>query len=269
MQINNDYLNIEAILKDVKFKEEKFLRKEEICQSILDYIENDKRKRLRARHFIMRSLATAAVAIVVFVTGAYWAMNTTVTSGQDVMAIVLPDNSDVVMQPQTSIKYNRLAWVFKRDLSLEGCAEFSVTHGSTFTVNTALGDISVLGTRFMVDVTSDELVVECYEGSVSVKTKAGKKVLTKDQKLHFDGEETTPGVVWPEFIEFENESLPVVLSKIEEIYDVVFADKNSFANIEYSGFIVTGDMEETLDLLSITCDIDFNVNGNQISIIVP
>ena len=199
-------------------------------------------------------------------TCAYWILNTTVTTGSDAMASVLPDNSDVMMQPNTTIKYNKLTWILKRDLSLEGCAEFKVVTGNTFTVNTALGDISVLGTRFMVDVNGEELIVECYEGSVSVRTKSGVQILTKDQKLHYDGEEMVPDMTWPEYVEFEDATLYDVFIKMEDIFNVVVEDKDKYKNFEFSGFIVPRDINETIELLSMICDLDFEYSNNRIKV---
>ena len=148
MNIKNENIDIDAILEDIRFKEAHFTRKEEICRAIIDYIETDKLKQqpkiFLTPKVILRNFAAAAAVIMIFVTGAYWLLNTTVTTGNDSLAIVLPDNSAVMLRPASTVKYNKLTWFIKRNISIEGCAEFKVLTGNKFTVNTTLGEISVL-----------------------------------------------------------------------------------------------------------------------------
>ena len=62
-------------------------------------------------------------------------------------------------------------------MQLLGKASFNVTKGKTFTVSTEAGDVTVLGTKFLVDQQGKKMFVNCEEGSVKVETAQGDALL--------------------------------------------------------------------------------------------
>ena len=80
----------------------------------------------------------------------------------------LPDQSLVVLNDGSSIKYVKGTWEEERNILLVGEAFFNVKKGNTFQVQTDKGIIEAVGTKFNVRAWGDKLYVECYEGSVQV-----------------------------------------------------------------------------------------------------
>ena len=79
----------------------------------------------------------------------------------------LPDGSKVKLMGNSFLSYNRVTWFWERKLQLLGKALFKVTPGKTFTVQTEAGDVSVLGTKFLVVQQGKKMLVNCEEGSES------------------------------------------------------------------------------------------------------
>ena len=107
-------------------------------------------------------------------------------SGGEELVHLLPDNSEVIVMPDSRVSYNRFTWLFNRRVRLEGEAVFSVTHGPRFSVGTRQGEVVVLGTRFRVKQQEYDLLVVCYEGSVRVVVPVGELVLQPGQKVLYD-----------------------------------------------------------------------------------
>jgi len=96
----------------------------------------------------------------------------------------LPDQSQVVLNDGSSIKYQKGSWEVERTILLVGEAFFDVQKGENFTVKTANGIIEVLGTQFNVRAWGDKLYVECYEGSVKVISHQQETTLSPNQSVN-------------------------------------------------------------------------------------
>ena len=104
--------------------------------------------------------------------------------------VALPDGSQVYMNHNSSISYQEDFNL--RTVTLAGEAFFTVLPGeSIFTVETAHGNIEVLGTEFNVKTTSDQVAVDVKKGLVELKTKYYKSKVKKGIKaVYKDGEQT-------------------------------------------------------------------------------
>ncbi|UWX55627.1 FecR family protein [Maribacter litopenaei] len=78
------------------------------------------------------------------------------------------DNSEILLNAESTLSYNEKNWDSNRAIKLEGEAYFKVAKGKKFTVTTSQGTISVLGTQFNVENRNGFFEVTCYEGLVSV-----------------------------------------------------------------------------------------------------
>lgn len=144
----------------------------------------ERRRARSARVFWTRSVAAAA-AVVAVIAGSAIAIEMTrggeasvapygeIATGEGERATVsLSDGTAVRLGPHTKLRMERegeepVAWV-------EGLAFFGVQPDSTrnFTIRTAHGEVTALGTRFEVRTDGDELRVLVIEGTVRV-TSAG------------------------------------------------------------------------------------------------
>lgn len=155
-------------LSKIPLKNEHFSRKEELGIELTVFISQKIKRRKRVM-FLMRSIA--AVFVLILVSGiAYVSSHVTVKTGLSAKTWELPCGSNVVLGINSEITYNRLQWLYSRQVALIGSGRFSVTKGSEFKVQTRLADIQVLGTIFDVNETANgELLgVFCEEGSVKV-----------------------------------------------------------------------------------------------------
>jgi transmembrane sensor len=100
-------------------------------------------------------------------------------------AVVLPDGSQVYLNRNSSVSYDKS--FDPRNINLKGEAYFSVVPGENpFIVNTSLGEVKVLGTEFDVKAEAEELEVEVEEGVVNLKTKHDNSELKKAERAVYN-----------------------------------------------------------------------------------
>ena len=130
----------------------------------------------RLRHgpkSIQRSMVSiwsvAAAVLLLFVSYfVYTSSSTSETSIGELAEEILPDGSKVSMNAKTKLKYQRRNWKSNRNVSLVGEAFFEVAKGSAFTVESPIGKVEVLGTKFNVYARENIFEVRCFEGKVKV-----------------------------------------------------------------------------------------------------
>jgi transmembrane sensor len=175
---------------------------------------------------------------------------------------VLPDGSDVVLRP-----HSRLVVMGAADGSvryrLEGEAWFQVAHGERlFEVVTASGDIRVHGTRFNVRTWSGGTSVYLESGSVSFSNAMATVLLEPGHVAKSEGDRTPISVdrgrtevylAWTRG-EMILDATPVsdVLLELGQHYGVVLAAPDSVLHTPVSGRFVLGDLQRTVDALSLT-----------------
>ena len=100
----------------------------------------------------MPYLAAACVACAVFFLYPSENVTSFVNDSSSVSYHALPDGSAVSLSPNSKMEFGSDA--DSRDVNLNGEAFFEVKKGVPFTVNTANGNVSVLGTSFLSLVSS-------------------------------------------------------------------------------------------------------------------
>ncbi len=93
------------------------------------------------------------------------------------LSLILPDNSKVLLNGESSIQYNPYWWSFNRQLSFEGEAFFEVEKGSEFSVFSENGTTQVLGTSFNILAEDGIYEVFCKTGKVKVSGGLDFKVI--------------------------------------------------------------------------------------------
>lgn len=116
--------------------------------------------------------------------------NVTVKTDDNFEVIELPDNSEVYLNHNSSIKYDES--FNPRHIELSGEAFFSIHPGEVpFVVTTSLGKIKVLGTEFNVKANQEELEVEVEEGYVELKTQQHNNKLKRGEYAIFSKSKNT------------------------------------------------------------------------------
>ena len=202
-------------------------------------------------------MALSAAASVIFALSMYFYLATySVTSNSaEVLSSRLPDNSRIVLQKNSEIKYKKYLW--NRQVFLSGSAYFEVEKGKKFQVRTKLGKVEVLGTRFLVSEKMDSLKVHCYEGKVKADISSHSFILspgtfmagtTQNASKKSDEKLTT----FPDFAlfsaQYSNQSVAQVFAEIGTFYQVKIRVKPT-NNRKFSGSIKTGNLNATLDIV--------------------
>lgn len=123
------------------------------------------------------------VKIIILLFTTLWAgcsSKTTVETSSNYEQIILPDNSIVLLNTNSSVSYERN--FNPRNINLKGEAFFNVSDGkSPFVVQTNYGAITVLGTEFNINASKENLEVEVEHGRVELE-KAGNKLKKQIKK---------------------------------------------------------------------------------------
>lgn len=111
--------------------------------------------------------------------------NVKISSKDSFEIVELPDGSIAYLNNNSSIEYKKN--FDKRIVRQNGEVFYEVTKGaSPFIVKTDAGEIQVLGTKFNVKLSNNELEVEVEEGVVELKIKKLIKEIKKGQKAFFN-----------------------------------------------------------------------------------
>jgi transmembrane sensor len=172
-------------------------------------------------------------------------------------SFTLPDNSEVVLNSGSEIKYKKSNW--DRTIQLDGEAYFKVAKGKRFEVNTNLGKVAVLGTQFDVKARNNRFDVTCFEGRVQVNYNKEQLLLTAGQSVCFEnGKQINNTVVAskPDWLDnkiaFDKENLEQVVAEIERNYDVKI-ELNLFDTSElFNGKIPSDSLDVALDIIATT-----------------
>jgi len=135
----------------------------------------------KVKKLFPRFIFSAAASVIVLI-GFFFFLNRstsyTTTYGEQ-LAITLPDNSQVILNANSTLSYKTSNWAANRVLKLKGEGYFNVEKGSDFKVETNLGDVTVLGTQFNVNAKAATFEIKCFEGKVKVVTNKHERILTK------------------------------------------------------------------------------------------
>jgi ferric-dicitrate binding protein FerR (iron transport regulator) len=168
--------------------------------------------------------------------------------------IALLDKSEVILNANSKLKYNKNTWKNKREVFLDGEAYFKVSKGNTFTVKTSNGNIVVLGTQFKVNSSKDYFEVVCYEGSVKVLGANFSHILKpNDAYRKINGnkiEKWQSNINEPTWINeestFKSVPLKYVILKFEDQYHIKFDTKQIDKSIIFSGSFTHKDIDIAL-----------------------
>ncbi|MEN3322923.1 FecR domain-containing protein [Mariniflexile soesokkakense] len=188
--------------------------------------------------------------------------------------LTLPDNSEVILNAASKLKYNKKTWEDKRDLELDGEAFFKVSKGKKFTVSTDAGTVQVLGTQFNVKERDNYFEVQCYEGLVSVtfnnetvKLPKGKtfRVVNGDIETVDDFNAENPSWMQAE-TSFEKIPLSQVVAELERQYKLKVSLKTVDASQLFTGTFTHKDKNIALQSITIPLKLSYRIEGNQVTL---
>lgn len=225
----------------------------------------DINEKVEGNFSFMKIAASIALMVMAGVAGYLLMGKTVATNPGELAQHELPDGSVVEIGYDSELKYNRIAWMFNRKVSLDGEAYFNVEKGSKFSVLSENGSTQVLGTQFNVVSQSNRYKVECFEGKVSVSSNdqeveltAGKGVqFSSNKKVEIQVKADKPSWLTNE-MQFNAETYLVVLEELSRVYDVSFEGDVEFDRSDlYTGFFPTNDLDRALKLVFDPMDVSY------------
>lgn len=222
-----------------------------------------------------RFMKVAAV-IVVLIAGSYFFFNsldaTITTQYAETKEVILPDNSEVILNADSKLTYNKTDWDTNRNLNLNGEAFFKVAKGEKFTVATTLGTVAVLGTQFNVENRGDFFEVTCYEGLVSVvynkneiKLPAGASFVVINGAIN---NAQNPDALVPSWLNSESsfKSVPLkyVFDEFQRQHNIIVSTENIDMNQLYTGSFSNSDAKLALQSISAPSQIKFKLEGAKV-----
>ena len=224
----------------------------------------------------LRPFLKVAATLLVIVFG-YGLYNTFMTENiQTELAnqseLFLPDSSRVMLNAQSGINYNAYNWQSNRSLQLKGEAFFEVAKGSTFDVNTALGTVSVLGTKFNVISRGEYLEVVCYEGKVQIEFGTRTESITPGEMFRaLNGEIIVKELKLPDepswmLNESSFSSMPYayVIDELERQYDTEIKTKSVNTSLLFTGSFVHDDLELALKAITGPLNLQYAIQDKAI-----
>ncbi|AUC85761.1 anti-sigma factor [Polaribacter sp. ALD11] len=259
-QIETPKVDVEKALAELKLKMQNTGKKGKVVQ------------------FNYKKLYKYAAAVVVLLTTSYFFLFNTNANIKTEFAQTknfnLPDNSEVVLNANSKISYSKKDWKDSRSLTLKGEAYFKVQKGKKFTVNTDIGEVTVLGTQFNVKERENYFEVKTYEGLVSVAYKNTVVKLPKgtifkvvngkiDSTHTFDINEKN----WlQKESNFKSTALRFVLEELEHQFDYTIETKEVDLDILYSGGFTHTDINIALQSVTIPLQLSYKIEGKKITI---
>jgi ferric-dicitrate binding protein FerR (iron transport regulator) len=233
-------------------------------------------KKVRKLNPMMTVLKIAAVVAVlfagyIFVSNLDTNISTTIA---ETKTVVLPDNSQVTLNANSTISFQKNQWEDTRTVHLKGEAYFKVAKGKQFDVNTTLGKISVLGTQFNVFARGKKLSVFCYEGLVEVSFNNQKIQVPADHSLKWNNGVLTTSINTslkePSWIHsessFENDKLSFVLNELERQYEITVIAENIDTSIQFTGSFTHTNLTIALQSICEPLQLQYIINENNIII---
>lgn len=205
----------------------------------------NKRTVVRKLHPLNWSIGVAASIVLLF--GLFSILSTNIVTHEtnfgETKTVSLLDDSKVILNSKSTITFNKSDWKDSRELTLDGEAYFKVEKGSTFTVNTKNGSVTVLGTQFNINSTNDFFDVVCYEGKVSVISESSEHILLPTQSVRkINGnpsESSTTKLSEPTWIDGEStfKSVPIkyVITALEDQYNIKIDSESIDDSTVFSG----------------------------------
>lgn len=222
----------------------------------------------------IRIAMAAGLAILIGVTVLLQSYKKTITIPTGLHgSIILPDQSHVQLNAQTTLSYKPLIWRFSRKVKLDGEAFFEVTPGKKFEVISNPGNTVVLGTSFNIYSRKSDYRVVCVTGKVKVtESKGNQEVIIKPGQqatlseqgtldVHSDIN-ATQTISWIENkMSFTSVPLRTVLEEISRQYGIVLQIPEDL-NYMYTGtFMRNSSADQTLNMVCKPFDLKFSRNS--------
>jgi transmembrane sensor len=206
-----------------------------------------------------------------------------IVPGGQKSTVILPDGTKVYLNSGSALRYDNFFGKKYRTLDLVGEGYFEVTHNEKlpFIINTEDIEVRVMGTKFNLMAYPEDDFVETIvtEGEVSVRENHGESslMLKANQKATFHKDtrllllnDVNPEayISWKDnLLTFDNENFSDVIKKLERWYDVkIQVQGTDSIKDRFTMTIKSESLREVLELISLTTEIDYKIQADQVTI---
>lgn len=181
----------------------------------------------------------------------------------------LPNGSVITLGAVSSASYDKGNWDDDRLIDLVGQAYFDVESGAKFTVNTAYGDVTVLGTQFDILTVNGALKVNCFEGSVAVSSESGREVLKPGEGVIFEKgtferinfTNTSPSWTGGSSV-YQTTDLEDVVNDLQRYYDVKLSLPADRLDQSFTGSFPHNDLAQALRSIFSPLEIQYTLTAD-------
>jgi len=271
---SDDYSFYQAILEGTEVLEVPPYDKEQLFEKVQEMKAAEKNLIQ-----LIPKWAYAVAASVAILIGTVFFFNQTVgydTGYGEQLAIVLPDGSEIILNAGSNLVYKKKKWEEERTISLDGEAYFKVNKGSTFTVHTDNGSVTVLGTQFTVNSETNIFEVVCYEGKVKIENTNSSRIITKGEAVrtingsfeNWNLDQQAPSWLQDES-SFTNAPLHQVIKALEKQYDITINSNNVDKDLRFTGSFTHNNLETALRTVFESLEIRFTfADENSIHLVI-
>ena len=201
------------------------------------------------------------------------------TSSAEEKSVLLADGTEVILNSESELTYNRNYNKNSRSVHLVGEAYFSVKKGNIpFNVLTPHGKISVLGTSFNIRTRNDGFEVGVNDGEVQVSNENSLINLSKGQFIDVKSEFISSNILqipsdqYPDWLNrkfYCNETtLESLCLEIERTFDIKINFTNpNLKSLTITGLIEASDLNNVLQTVSILTKHKFKLEGGRCTIL--
>jgi len=184
--------------------------------------------------------------------------------------VTLPDSSEIILNAESSLKYDSTKFKQKREVILCGEAYFKIKLGKPFFVKSDFVTTKTFGASFNVRFRGKKVRVSCLTGKVSVQANRNKDevglasgyqtAVYKDRALSLPQKfELADAISWTtgEFT-FKDTPLLEVFAVIERHFDIHLSMKKRLANLTFTGRIKNSDIDYALNFVSLASGLKYD-----------
>ncbi len=228
-------------------------------------------KTAKVRNIIPLWVKAVAAVFIIVLASMWWYIDTGTTviaSNGEVKTVILPNQSEVLLNAGSKLTYYTKNWKKYRRMKLDGEAFFKVSKGKPFKIETPNGTVEVLGTQFEVFDRDNLFEVICYKGKVRVETKSGnlEEILTKGKgvKVHNNRivkiEEKNTKPQWIDGIStFAKATLKEVFDEFERQFDVEIETDDVDLKRRFSGQFQHNDINIAIREICASMNLNYQI----------
>lgn len=247
--------------------------KNEVLALLLDKIE----KETPTKTFRLKSYLQVAAAVIILLVGIK--VMPSLLSAQQVKTkyaeqneVILPDGTNVVLNADSRIKWDKRKFNDKRYLTLSGEAYFDVKKGEEFIIKTNSGTVEVLGTQLNVFSRNEEFWVSCISGKVKVSANKQQQIITPGEWVKLNNSTLEKSKLasientsmWKEGVfHFEETKLLAIFDELERQFNVSIrfeGDGERKATLDFSN----KDLNEALDIVCIPMELSYEIKNRKV-----